>query len=55
MIRMDCARARRTKRERVLIIPAKERMDKGRGYTELVLRRMENESLCPLCHYLLLQ
>jgi hypothetical protein len=30
-------------------------MDEGRGYTELVLRKMSNESLCPLRHYLLLQ
>jgi hypothetical protein len=30
-------------------------MDEGRGYTELVMRKMDNESLCPLRHYLLLQ
>jgi site-specific recombinase XerD len=30
-------------------------MDKGRGYTELVLRKMNNESLCPLRNYTLLQ
>jgi hypothetical protein len=30
-------------------------MDKGRVYTEMVLRRMDNESLCLLRHYLLLQ
>jgi hypothetical protein len=55
MIRMDCARARWAEPERVLVVPAKEKMDKGRGYTELVLRKMNNESLCPLRHYLLLQ
>jgi hypothetical protein len=41
MIRMDCARARRAEPERFLVVPAKEKMDKGRGYTELVLRKME--------------
>jgi site-specific recombinase XerD len=30
-------------------------VDKGRGYTELVLRKMDNKALCPLRHYLLLQ
>jgi hypothetical protein len=30
-------------------------MDKERGYTELVLRKMINESLCPLRHCILLQ
>jgi hypothetical protein len=55
MIRMDCAWARWAEPERVLVVPAKEKMDKGRRYTELVLRRMDNESLFPLRHYLLLQ
>jgi hypothetical protein len=55
MIRMDCARARWAEPERVLVVPAKEKMDKGRGYTGLELRKMDNESLCPLHHYLLLQ
>jgi hypothetical protein len=53
MIRMDCARARWAEPERVLVVPAKEKMGRGRGYTELVLRKMNNESLCPLRHYLL--
>jgi hypothetical protein len=55
MIRMDCARARWAEPERVLVVPAKEKMDKGRGYTELVLKKMDNELLCPLRHYPWLQ
>jgi hypothetical protein len=55
MNRMDCVRVRWVEPERVLVVPAKEKIDKGRGYTDLVLRKMNNESLCPLRHYLLLQ
>jgi hypothetical protein len=55
MIRMHCARVRWAEPERVLVVPAKEKMDKRRGYTELVLRKTDNESLCSLRHYLLLQ
>jgi hypothetical protein len=55
MIRMDCAKARWAEPERVLVVPAKEKMNKGRGNTELVWRKMDNESLCPLRHYLILQ
>jgi site-specific recombinase XerD len=40
---------------RVLFVPAKEKMDRGRGYTELVLRKIEIEALCPLRHALLLK
>jgi hypothetical protein len=54
MIRMDCARARWAEVERVLVIPAKEKIDKWRSFTELGLRKMDNESGCPLRHYLLL-
>jgi hypothetical protein len=55
MTRMDCARARWAEKGHVLIILAKERMDRGKGYTELVLRRIDNESLYPPRHYLLLE
>jgi hypothetical protein len=55
MIRMDCARVRWAETERVLIVSAKEKFDKGRGCTERVMRRLDNESLCPLRHHLLLQ
>jgi hypothetical protein len=35
---------------------ARERkMDRGRGYTELVIRKIEIEALCPLRHALLLK
>jgi hypothetical protein len=39
----------------VLVVPAKEKMDRGRGYTDLVLRKIEIEALCPMRHALLLK
>jgi hypothetical protein len=53
MIRMDWLWMRWIESGSVLIVPAKEKMDKGRGYTELVIRRFEIEALCPLRHALL--
>ena len=55
MIRMDVARQVWKKVGQVLVVPAKEKMDKGRGYTELVIRRSEVEALCPLRHFHLLE
>jgi integrase len=55
MIRMDWSRMRWIEAGNVLVVPTKEKMDKGRGYTELVIRRIESEALCPLCHALLLK
>jgi hypothetical protein len=51
MTRMDCVKARWKEAERVLIVPAKEKMDKGRGYTELVLRELDVEAFCPVRHF----
>jgi hypothetical protein len=41
MIRMDWSRMRWIEAGRVFLVPAKEKMDKGRGYTELMLRKIE--------------
>jgi hypothetical protein len=38
-----------------IIVPAKEKMDKGSGYSEFVIRPLQNKSLCPLKHFLLLK
>jgi hypothetical protein len=38
-----------------LLVPAKEKMDRDRGYIELVIRKIEIEALCPLRHAQLLK
>jgi integrase len=55
MIRIDWSRIRWIKAGHVLVVSAKEKMDRGRGYTELVIRKIEIEALCPLRHALLLK
>jgi hypothetical protein len=55
MIRMDWSRVRWIEAGSVLLVPAQEKMDRGRGYTELVIRKIEIEALCPLRHALLLK
>jgi integrase len=55
MIRTDWSRIRWIEAGCVLIVPAKEKMDRGRRYTELVIRKIEIEALCPLRHTLLLK
>jgi hypothetical protein len=55
MIRMDWSRIRLIEAGCVLVVLAKEKMDRGRGYTELVIRKIKIEVLCPLCHVLLLK
>jgi site-specific recombinase XerD len=55
MIRMDLSKVRWIEAGRVLVVPAKEKMDRGRGYNELVIRKTEIEALCPLRHALLLK
>jgi hypothetical protein len=55
MIRMDWSKIRWREAGRVLVVSAKERMDRDRGYTELMIRQIEIEVLCPLCHALLLK
>jgi hypothetical protein len=54
MIRIDWSRIRWIEAGRVLVVPAKEKMDRGRGYTELVIK-IEIKALCPLRHALLLK
>jgi hypothetical protein len=55
MIRMDWSRMRWIEGGSVLVVPAKEEMNKGGGYTEVVIRRIGIEVLCPLRHALLLK
>jgi hypothetical protein len=55
MIRMDWSRKRCIEAGRVLVMPAKEKMDRGRICTELVIEKIEIEDLCPLRHALLLK
>jgi hypothetical protein len=55
MIKMDWSRMRWIEAGSVLLVPTKEKMDRGRGYTELVIRKIEIEALCPLRHALLLK
>jgi hypothetical protein len=44
MIRMDWSKMRWIEAGRLLLVPAKERMDGGKGYTELVIRKIEIEA-----------
>jgi hypothetical protein len=55
VIRMDWSRMRWIWAGRVLLVPVKKKMDRGRDYTELVLRKIEIEALCPLRLALLLK
>jgi hypothetical protein len=55
MIKLDWSRIRWVEAGRVLAVPVKEKMDRGRGYTEFLIRRIEIEVLCPLRHALLLK
>jgi integrase len=55
MIRMDGGKERWVASQRILVVGAKEKMDKGRGYTELVFRELGTRSLCPLTLYRLLK
>ena len=54
MIRMDCSKWRWREQEGVLIVPAKEKTDRGRGWTELVVRRLDVAEFCPYRHLTLL-
>jgi hypothetical protein len=45
MIRMDWSRIRGIEAGRVLVVSAKEKMDRGREYTELEIRKIEIEAL----------
>jgi hypothetical protein len=55
MIRMDWSRMRWIEAGSVLVVPVKEKVNRGRGFTELVIRKIEIEALCPLRHALLLK
>jgi integrase len=55
MIRVDGSKERWVASQRVLVVGAKEKMDKGGGYTELVFRMIETANLCPLKLYRLLK
>ena len=55
MFRMDPSNARLDAGGINLIVPSKEKTDKGRGQTEFVLRPMDDKNLCPLSLFRLLR
>ena len=55
MIRMDCTRERWAPDGQSVEIPAKEKMDKGRRVTAMVIRSLQDKRICPLTHYNLLK
>ena len=55
MLRMDVDRAVWRAEEQILVVPSREKTDKGRGSTELAIRQMKDEQLCPLHAFRLLR
>jgi hypothetical protein len=55
MIRMDGTKESWRAERKALVVGTREKTDKGRGYTELVLRALPQKNLCPLSLYCLLK